>query len=411
VPHSTALNNAPTAGALLAILRDERIATRATLGEKAELSRLALNQRLALLLDADLVCAAGQEPSTGGRPPIQFQFNPLAGFLIGADLGISVARIAITDLVGRVLAYAEERRLIEDGPEVTLPWVARQAESLLSGLDKKLDNVWGVGVGVPGPVEFEAGRVVSAPFMSGWDHYPIRLWFEDRFGCPAVIDKDANIMALGEHRSHWRRFDHILYVKAGTGVGCGVIAMGDLHRGANGSAGDIGHIQHRGDGEPLCRCGKTGCVEAVAGGWALVRDLRAQGIQVSTAEDVVRLAGGHDRVALQAIRRAGRVLGEVLADVVNFFNPSVVIVGGTIGQAEGELLAGIRETVYQRSLTLATKNLLVVPSALGLRAGVIGAAQLVSEAILAPGAIDQRLAAMQGRSLQESTIPMASAGS
>ncbi|MHB8293838.1 MAG: ROK family protein [Acidimicrobiales bacterium] len=394
----TALAAAATAGALLRLVREGELGTRSALGEQTGLSRAAINQRLELLQGEGLVVPAGREQSTGGRPPVQFRFNSMAGLVLGVDIGISASRVGVADLSARVLADVSEEISVEEGPEVVLGWVASRTEELLArvgaaGSDGSgAGRLWGVGVGVPGPVEFEAGRVVSPPFMAGWDHFPIRDWFVHRYGCPSVVDKDANIMALGEYLTNWQHLRHILFVKAGTGVGCGIVANGRIHRGTNGAAGDIGHIHLQGYGEPACRCGNTGCAEAIASGWALVRDLAALGAAVHTAADVARLANDRDHDALQAIRRAGKVLGEVLADAVNFLNPSAVIVGGTIGLAHGELLAGMREVIYQRSLPLATRDLQIVASTLGDRSGIVGAAHLLTKLILDPLAIDRRLA-------------------
>jgi predicted NBD/HSP70 family sugar kinase len=386
------LHSAPaTAGELLQAIRAADGATRAVLAARTGLPRAALNQRLALLSRHGLVVADGHERSTGGRPPAHFSFNVRAGAVLGIDIGITAARVGVADLAGSILGDRAAALPVQEGPDVVLGWVVRQAEELLQELGIAESELWGVGAGVPGPVEFEQGRVVNPPMMPGWQQHPIRDWLSQRFGCPAVVDKDANIMALGEYRSSWSHLRHILFVKAGTGIGCGIIADGRVHRGANGAAGDIGHIQVNGYGDPPCTCGNTGCVEATAGGWALVRDLQAQGLRVRTAADVAKLASRGERRALHALRQAGRVLGEALSDAVNFFNPAVVALGGSLVQDQGELLAGTREVVYQRSLTLATRDLQVVTSSLGFRAGIVGAARLITERILTPHAVDKML--------------------
>lgn len=391
MPTRTVLATTASAGTLLRVIREDTPGTRTALSDRTGLSRTALNQRLDVLLAHGLVVADGREASGGGRPPTQFCFNARAGLVLGVDIGITATRVGVADLSGQVLAEASDDLSVEDGPGPMLAWVTKQADALLDELGTTPACLWGAGVGVPGPVEFGAGQVVNPPFMPGWDRFPIRDWFADHYHCPAVVDKDANIMALGEYRSAWRHLPHVLFVKAGTGVGCGVIADGRVHRGASGAAGDIGHIQLQGHGEPTCRCGNRGCVEAIAGGWALVRDLRTAGSTARTARDVARLAHDRDHDCLLAVRRAGRVVGEALADAVNFFNPSVVILGGSIGLAHGEFLAGVREVIYQRSLPLATQDLQIVPSSLGDQAGIIGAAHLVTDLILEPQAVDARL--------------------
>ena len=227
--------------------------------------------------------------------------------------------------------------------------------------------------------------------MPGWDGYRVADRLADHFGAPTLVDNDVNIMALGEHWKAWRAYDHLLFVKVGTGIGCGIITDGRIHRGAQGAAGDIGHIHVPGN-EEICRCGNRGCLEAVAGGGAMAARLRADGIAAENSRDVVRHVRDGRPEAMQLVRQAGRELGEVLAASVNFFNPGVIVIGGDIAHADEHLLAGVREVVYQRAVPLGTRSLRIVRSALDDRAGVIGAAVMVIEHVLAPEAIDRMLA-------------------
>jgi predicted NBD/HSP70 family sugar kinase len=198
-------------------------------------------------------------------------------------------------------------------------------------------------------------------------------------------------MAVGEQRMCYPDVDHLAFVKVGTGVGCGIIAGGQVLRGAQGAAGDIGHTRVTVADvaeEPVCICGNTGCVEAYAGGWALIRDLQAAGRTVDTVDDVVALIRAGDPEAARLARRAGRILGEAVADAVSVLNPAVVVIGGQLAHAEDQLLAGIREVVYQRCLPLATRSLQLVRTRLDPRAGVLGLALLLTDAILAPQQVE-----------------------
>jgi predicted NBD/HSP70 family sugar kinase len=206
-----------------------------------------------------------------------------------------------------------------------------------------------------------------------------------------LVDNDVNIMAIGEHWVHWRDIAHLLFVKAGTGIGCGIIANGAIHRGAQGAAGDIGHIQITDREDAVCRCGNVGCLEAVAGGGAMAQALARAGIAAANSRDVVRLVRGGSREATSMIRHAGREIGRVLAAAVNLFNPSVIVLGGDLAHAHEHLLAGVREEVYRRSLPLATRHLRILRSELDDRAGTNGAAVMVIEHVLAPEAIDRAL--------------------
>jgi predicted NBD/HSP70 family sugar kinase len=234
---------------------------------------------------------------------------------------------------------------------------------------------------------------VAPPIMPGWDGFSVPGWFAAHYDAPVLVDNDVNIMALGEHWTHWRDIEHLLFVKVGTGIGCGIVADRHIHRGAQGAAGDIGHIRIAGHDDVVCRCGNVGCLEAVAGGRALASRLTDAGLQARTSRDVVGLVRAGEPLAIQIVRDAGRYLGEVLASSVNFFNPGAIVIGGDISDAHQQLLAGVREVIFQRSLPLATGDLRIVPSRLGDRAGVIGAAIMVIEHILDPEAIDKAIEA------------------
>jgi predicted NBD/HSP70 family sugar kinase len=233
--------------------------------------------------------------------------------------------------------------------------------------------------------------------MPGWDGYPVRELLAREHHCHVIVDNDVNIMAAGErHGGVARAAENLLFVKIGTGIGCGIFVNGAPYRGADGCAGDIGHVQVDPDG-PVCSCGNVGCLEAVFGGAALARDALAAaraGSSVTlaerltatgsvTARDVAIGAGTGDLTCIRLIQEGGRALGNVLASLVSFINPSMIIIGGGLSSVGHLLLAEIRSVVYRRSLPLATNNLPVVLSELGPRAGVVGATLLASEATYA----------------------------
>ena len=184
-----------------------------------------------------------------------------------------------------------------------------------------------------------------------------------------------------------------MFVKVATGIGSGLISDGRLHRGAQGAAGDMGHLQLPHSDDVTCRCGNTGCLEAVASGAAIAAALTAAGIPARSSRDVVELARGGSVEALRLVRQAGRDIGEVLAAAVSLFNPSVIVIGGSLSYAGEHLIAGVREIVYRRSLPLATQHLRIVQSRTGDRAGIVGAAVMVIDHALAPAQLDALLAA------------------
>ncbi|MDP9188421.1 MAG: ROK family transcriptional regulator [Actinomycetota bacterium] len=377
------------AGAVLRLIRDGDAVTRADLARATGLARSTVAQRVDALLAHSLVYETGGNPSTGGRPPSILAFNDGGGVILAADLGATHSRVGVTDLAGEPLIERAADIDISLGPEAVLEWVQSRFSEMLAEAGRQATDVRGIGIGVPGPVSFSEGKPVNPPIMPGWDGFSIPGWFASRYEAPVLVDNDVNIMALGEHWTRWREIEHLLFIKIGTGIGCGIVAGGRIHRGAEGAAGDIGHIRISGNDDVVCRCGNIGCLEAVAGGGALAARLSEKGIEAANARDVVRLVRAGDPAATQAVREAGRRLGEVLASCVNFFNPRVIVIGGDLGGAHEQLLAGIREVTFMRSLPLATGALRIVPSELGDRAGVIGAAVLVIEHVLAPDVIDR----------------------
>ena len=373
------------------LIREEVAVTRADLARVTGLARSTVAQRVDALLAQGLVYEAGGSASTGGRPPTVLAFNRDAGVVLVADLGATHARVALSELSGTPLAERASDLDIGRGPEHALTWVTERFAELLNETGRSRDDVRGIGIGVPGPVEFDSGRPVNPPIMPGWDDFPIPDWFASHYSAPVLVDNDVNIMARGEHRMQWPDTEHLLLIKVGTGIGCGIVADGHIHRGARGAAGDIGHIRATSSEDVICRCGNIGCLEAVAGGQALAERLAAAGEDATHSRDVVRLVQAGHPGAIRMVRDAGRTLGEVLAGTVNFFNPAVIVIGGDIAEAHAQLLAGVREGIFSRSLPLATRDLRIVPCRLGDRAGVIGAAIMAIEHVLAPDAVDRSL--------------------
>jgi glucokinase-like ROK family protein len=389
-------------------IRHGRSRSRSELGVRTGLGRAIVARRVQELLDRGLVTEGEVGPSTGGRPPRQLAFRADAGHVLVADLGATSISVGLTDLAGRILGHYSEPADIASGPETVLGRVEELFEELQHTTRAIPGTVWGVGLGVPGPVEFASGRPISPPIMPGWDGYPIRERFTERFAAPVWVDNDVNVLALGEWRAGIAQgHDNVVVIKIGTGIGAGIISDGRLHRGAQGSAGDVGHIQVVDDASVLCRCGNVGCLEALAGGAAIGRHGEAAALEgrsarlgaaldehgALTAEDVARAAAFGDPVAVDLLQSAGRRVGHMLASVVNFFNPSLVIIGGGVAQSGDQLLAAIRETVYGRSLPLATRELLIQRSSLGLLGGVIGTSALVVDQLFARDSIERWLPA------------------
>lgn len=379
------------AGELLQLMLDGTPRTRAELIKITGLARSTVGARVEALLAAGLLTPSGEAASTGGRPPAQLAFNPDAAVVIGADLGATHALVALTDLRGRVVAEKAFEIDISTGPEVVLDRVARTGRALLSAAGRRRDELAGVGIGLPGPVEHSTGRPVLPPIMPGWDNYDVPGHISTALGGPVLVDNDVNLMALGEHATMYPHVQQMVFVKVATGIGAGIISGGRLHRGAQGAAGDLGHVAALHGGSVPCTCGNVGCLEAVASGPAVVRALLERGIDAGDTRGLIQLAKAGDLAAATAIREAGREIGHVLATCVSLLNPSVIAVGGLLAQAAESLLAGIREVVYGRSLPLATGELQIVASRTAGHAGVIGAATMVIQHVLAVDQVEAQL--------------------
>jgi len=336
-------------------------------------ARVTVNQRLERALEAGLLVTSGTVSSARGRPAAQFRVNAARAHLLLADIGASGMRLARTDLAGRVQRRVDQSINIAAGPDAVLGLVTDG----LTGLGAGEGPLWGVGVSVPGPVEAATGTVVKPPIMTGWDGTSIPQQLRQRFGPLIFTDNDVNAMVVGERAAHYPTVDDLLFIKVGTGIGAGIFANGRILRGVDGSAGDIGHIRADVTSEypaPLCKCGQLGCVEAYAGGWAILRDLVDAGRTVTAVDQVVSAVQQGDPLAIQLVREAGRVLGSSVADAVGLLNPAVIVIGGQLSATGEILLAGIRERIYSRSLPLAMRHLRVATSGLAGDSGVLGLA-------------------------------------
>ncbi|KQV64871.1 ROK family transcriptional regulator [Nocardioides sp. Root122] len=389
-------------GELFDLLRDGRPWTRSQLAEATGLARSTVAARIDTLMRLGLVAPYGGARSTGGRPPTLFALNAGAKLVVGVDVGATHARAALTDLDGQILGETDARLEVAAGPEEVLGWVVQTVRDLFAASDRPIEDLAAIGIGLPGPVEHSTGRPINPPIMPGWDRYDVPGHLQRVYDVPVLVDNDVNIMALGERRAHLRDVDDLVLIKVATGIGAGIVSGGVLQRGARGTAGDLGHVRVPRAADVLCRCGNTGCLEALAAGPALAAAVREQGEDAKTGGDVVDLVRAGNPVAMAVVRQAGRDIGEVVATMTNLINPSVVVIGGQLAGAGEHLLAGIRESVYQRSLPLATEHLRIVTSRAGGEAAVLGASALAIEHVLSPEVVEAASEAMAAAEAQRS---------
>jgi predicted NBD/HSP70 family sugar kinase len=380
------------AGRILSHIASGEARSRLELVEIAGLSRSTVAERLAFLLRGGFVEERIEVQSGRGRPTRQLDVKKDFAVVLAADIGETHAHLAVTDLSPGILAETGDSLDISKGPEAVLNWMVDEFERLLASLGRTSDDVLGVGLGLPAQIDFLAGRVVAPSLMTGWEDFDIRGCLRSRLDAPVVVENEVNLMAISEHHRFWRHVSHLFFVKAGTGVGSGIIADGRIYRGARGAAGEIAHIQIDSVDGPLCRCGKLGCLESRASGWALARDLRKLGIPAESARDIVALVKANRPEAIQCVREAGRILGKVIADVGCVLNPSAIIVGGALSRADDHLMVGLCELLYQRSLPLAARGLIVETARAEPETCVLlGAARVVVETQLRAEHADQTI--------------------
>jgi predicted NBD/HSP70 family sugar kinase len=373
-----------TVGEVLALIRDRRDVTRAEIGQLTGLSRTAVAARVAALTERGLVVETEQAPSTGGRPAALLSFNADTGVVLSAAIGRSRTRLAVCNLAGDVLDLADIDQQPDLGPGDLMPDVVKRLDAMLDA--RAAARVYGIGVSLPGTVDRVRGASLDSPILPGWDGVELRPYLRELTDAPVVVDNDVNVIALAERSGERRAVDDMLVLKVSTGIGAGIITGGVLQRGAVQAAGELGHNKTPAAAGLPCRCGDSGCLEAIAGGWALVAELGRDG--VNHVRDLVRIAHEGDADARRMIRDSGRHIGEVIAAAVNLLNPAVLVVAGDMAGAYEIFVAGLRETLYGNATALATRVLQVAPSTYGDRSGVIGCAAMVLDDVLSPQAID-----------------------
>lgn len=374
-------------GVILQVIRTGDSWTRADLVKKTGLGRTAVAERLEVLVKSGYVTISDHTTLTGGRPADTYSFNADAGRMLVADIGGSHTRLGLVDLSGRLLGSAEVDLDADRGADAVLKHMVKLLGELTHELGADPVHIRAIGIGVPGPV---AGGVMRRPHLPGWEGVSIPNYFAEAYpDVPVAVDKDANILARGERSRDPVRLSNIVVLKVGMGLSCGVIVDGAILQGSVGAVGDISHLPR--GGSIKCTCGQFGCLETVASGRAIARELARTGKVVHTSRQIVDLVRQNDVDAIQLIRQAGRDLGGALGSLSAILNPSRIIIGGNLAELPEALLAGIRETIYSDFPPSLTGNLQILPSALGAAAGLTGAAELALDLLLAPHNVDAAL--------------------
>lgn len=379
-------------GDILELIRLGRAGTRGDVLEVTGLSRMTVAQRLDALLGAGMVVEGDTGEATGGRRRRSLSFNTSQSQVLVAAVDTTHTRIAITDLGGRILADTDIDVPVEAGPSVVLDQIATAMAAMLDKHDLTAADLCGAGLSLPGPVDPESGRPSQPPILPGWDAYPVVEHLQATLpGVPVLTANDADAAALGEYAAGHAGVRSLVLVKVSTGIGTGLVIDGRLYTGADGGAGDIGHVRVSPRSEAVCQCGMQGCLAALASGRALAAELTALGFPATSGHEVGELLRAGNADAGRLAQRAGRHIGEVMATVVCLLNPEVVLIGGALASAP--LLAGIRETLYRSALPRATRHLQLQLGTLAENAAVVGLTRLVVDHEFAPDQVNRRLRA------------------
>lgn len=372
------------------------IETRPEIARESGLGRNVVSERIQAGMRLGLLEVAGAAPSTGGRAPERWRLRAEQGTVLAGDIGASSMWLGLCALDGRIMASKHVDWPIGRGPEPTLAHIESGFRELLTEHDPT--RLWGIGIGLPGPIKHSSGRPVNPPIMPNWDGFDVRGWLSGRFKVGTWVDNDVNLMALGT-TAPGRTAQDLIYVKLGTGIGAGILCGGKLHRGSQGCAGDIGHAYAGAQyGDVVCRCGRVGCLEAVAGGWAMERDAlkplnlsRSEYLRSVLAErgrilaaDVGRGAALADPVCMELITSSLAMVGEVLSTLVSFFNPSEIVFGGGVLDAGAHLISHAERIIRARTLRLATQDLVIRAGRSDRMEGVVGGARMVLDALFSP---------------------------
>ena len=359
--------------------------SRTDIADQMGLTRAAVSLIVNDLLESGVVQEAESRSAPSGRPPVILEVNPKAGLVGAIDMGATHMSIALADFTARIIYEADFPFDIKAGPKICLAAANQNILQILESQGLSLSDLTAVGVGVPGPVNTEAGIVISPPIMPGWDRYPIRATLEQMLGCPVTLNNDAELGALGEWAYGAGRGEkNVAYIKVGSGVGAGLILNRQIYGGTTGAAGEIGHLTIDENG-PLCDCGNHGCLEAFAGGHAIAKQgqllvksgkrtlLSELPFEKITAHEVAEAARRGDLPAQEILRRAGTFIGIAIAGLINLFNPSIVIIGGGVAQIGDIITTPIRQAVRERAMHASEQSVRITTGMLGRRSLLIGA--------------------------------------
>jgi glucokinase-like ROK family protein len=381
---------------ILNCLRETSPLSRAQLAEITGLNKTTVSSLVRELIARQFVREIGFDSSGGGRPAVLLELNPGAGCIIGMEIGVDYILTILTDFKAQILWRHREDTDQAEGQEVILARAFDIVRQALEAGGSAHSPVLGIGVGVPGLVDISSGTLLFAPNLK-WHDVPLHKVLSQEFDVPIFVDNEANLGALGErYFGAAQGSKDFVYLSIGVGLGGGIVLDGELYRGIGGYAGEIGHTTIMSDGE-RCNCGNRGCWETlvsqtavvnrvrkalVTGNASLVSQLVKGRLERISIPIIVEAAEEGDKVARQALEDTGAYLGIGIANLINAFNPELIIFGGIVSLASSYLLPAIEKVLKERSLIWPRRMARVMASSHGPEACVMGGVALVLHDIL-----------------------------
>lgn len=380
---------------ILDLLRRFAPLSRAELSGRSGLNRSTVSSIISSLVEDGFVQETELQGSRVGRPGMDLVLNPRGGFAVGVELGVDFISVVTTDFTANILWSQHAATDPRDGQAHILEQALAVTKVAVDhGLEQGLRPL-GIGIAVAGLVDSHQGKLMFAPNL-GWRDVPLSGLWTERFRLPVFVENEANAAAVGEYYFGTARgVENFIFLSAGIGLGGGIMIGGKLFRGKSGYASEVGHMMIDPQGE-LCGCGKRGCWETLVGPRAVLRRVRKQlqagatsslkslsngDLEKISFEMVCAAAGSGDAVALQVLQEVGQNLGFGIANLLNIFNPELVVLGGALNCASAFLMPVVEKTAHENALELAYQGVHLVPSAFGDEAAVIGAVALVLDDI------------------------------
>ncbi|MDI3481950.1 MAG: N-acetylglucosamine repressor [Tepidanaerobacteraceae bacterium] len=381
------------------IIKDADSISRQQLAKMTGLTPPAISQIIRELINMGFVKEVGLEKSCGGRRPIQLQFNPEAGFVVGLEVTRNEITIGITDLKNHPEDIQNFEMEMTD-PEKGISQVSETIRRIINNSKYRDKKFLGMGIAFPGLLNLEAGMVKRSINLGPlWDGFPIKNAFEKEIGLPIYIENNSNASALAER---WygggTEFTDLVYINLGEGISAGIIMDDRILQGFQGHAGEIGHIVMVEDG-PLCNCGNRGCLESICGIPAIVRKATSEMPFIKdddplkeiwringkiSINDILNSAFIEGSYSNELLKQMGKYVGLVVADVINLYNPRAVFIGGKMAKAAEAFMDILKQTVNSHAFPEIARSTEIKLSALGGNSGVIGACALALRELLKP---------------------------